>query len=226
LTCVSYPAAQAREDGHLPPTRRAARKENAMNPYLPHALVALVLALPALAATRAGSEPPAEAQASHAAQEGHATQEGHAAPHDSAMPDEHAAHDAHAGQADSHGTDADAPPAIRWASDAPLREGMRRVRAATVSLSHGAHGHLDDAQVQAVAAELEAAVQDMIARCRLAPEPDAALHPLLATVLRASAALAADGFDPAVLAELEAVLARYPLLFEDAGWSADHSASA
>ena len=43
---------------------------------------------------------------------------------------------------------------------------------------------LDEAQVKAVAAELEAAVQDMIARCRLDPEPDAALHPLLA-LLRA-----------------------------------------
>jgi hypothetical protein len=66
----------------------------------------------------------------------------------------------------------------------------------------------------------------MIARCRLDPAPDAALHPLLARVLQASARLAGGEFDAAALAELEAVLQRYPLLFEDAGWSADHSASA
>lgn len=180
-----------------------------MHPYLPHALVALVLVLPSLAATMAFGERPVDAQSTQAAD------------HDGA----HAAHDAQAGHA-THGHDSEALPETRWASDAPLREGMRRVRAATEALSHAAHGHLDEAQVKAVAAELDAAVQDMIARCQLAPEPDAALHPLLASVLRASAALAAGGFDPALLAELEAVLARYPQLFEDAGWSDDHNASA
>ncbi|WP_156968864.1 DnrO protein [Arenimonas metalli] len=183
-----------------------------MHPTLPHALVALVLALPALVASSAGGEPPVDAQSTQATE------------HDGA----HAAEDAQDGHG-NHGHDADADaglPATRWASDAPLREGMRRVRAATEALSHGAHGHLDEAQVKAVAAELEAAVQDMIARCRLDPEPDAALHPLLASVLRASAALAAEGFDPSVLADLEAVLARYPQLFEDADWSEDHNASA
>jgi hypothetical protein len=180
-----------------------------MNPYLPHALVALVLALPALAATRAAGEPPA----AHAAHAAHA---------------DHAVHEAHAGHGDAADADADADalPGTRWVPDAPLREGMRRVRAATEALSHAGHGHLDPVQVKAVAVELEAAVQDMIARCQLAPAPDAALHPLLARVLQASAALAEGQFDAAVLADLEAVLARYPQLFDDAGWSADHSASA
>ena len=176
-----------------------------MNPYLPHALIALLLAAPALVgAVAGGGEPPvpADAHASHPAQDAH---------------DSH--HPAPAG-------DAFTAPATRWASDAPLREGMRRVRVATEGLSHGAYGHLDAGQVQALAAELEAAVQDMIARCRLDPEPDAALHPLLARVLQASAVLAAGEFDAAALAELEAVLLRYPLLFEDADWIVDHSTSA
>jgi hypothetical protein len=176
-----------------------------MNPHLSHALVALLLAAPALAGAIAGQgEPPAEAA-------DHAT---------------HEAQDEHAGHAPAMADDPSALPATRWASDAPLREGMRRVRAATTSLSHAAHGHLDAGQVKAVSAELEAAVQDMIARCRLDPAPDAALHPLLARVLQASARLAGGEFDAAALADLEAVLRRYPLLFEDADWSADHSASA
>ena len=45
-------------------------------------------------------------------------------------------------------------------------------------------------------------------------------------MLRASALLQGGDFDPAALAELEAVLARYPLLFEDADWSAAQSDSA
>lgn len=172
-----------------------------MNPCLPHALVALLLAAPALVGALAGhAGPPVQDEAREA-------------------------QDAHAAHHPPGGHD-DALPATRWASDAPLREGMRRVRAATQALSHAAHGHLDAVQVQAIAAELEAAVQDMFARCKLAPEPDAALHPLLARVLQASATLADGGFDAAALAELEAVLARYPLLFDDTDWILDHSASA
>lgn len=173
-----------------------------MNPMLSHLCVALLLAAPALVLTSAyGTEPPAE-------------------------PASHASHDSHAAHAPGE-TPAQADvPAVRWQADEPLSRGMQRVRAATQALSHGAHGHLAADQVKAIAAELDTAVQDMIAQCRLDPEPDAALHPLLARVLQASAALAHGEFDAAAMAELEAVLARYPVLFEDAAWSADHSDSA
>ena len=139
-------------------------------------------------------------------------------------PHDPASHEAHAPPA-GHETHAPPPPAVRWQADEPLARGMRRVRAAKQALAHGAHGHLDPAQVRAIAATLDAAVQEMFAQCRLAPEPDAALHPLLATVLRASARLAPGRFDAAALAELEAVLARYPRLFDDATWTAPSDAS-
>ena len=116
-------------------------------------------------------------------------------------------------------------PGVRWRADAPLARGMQRVRAATQALSHGAHGRLDSAQVRAIVGELDAAVQGMFAQCRLASEPDAALHPLLARVVMAGARLADGRFDAQALAELEAVLARYPLLFEDAAWSLRSDAS-
>ncbi len=167
-----------------------------MNPCMPQIFIALLLAAPALSVAVTGSAVP-PAQG--------ATQE---------------SHDTHVAIAPV------AVPEVRWASDAPLREGMRRVRAATEALSHGAHGYLDAAQVHAISTELEAAVQDMIARCQLAPEPDAGLHPLLASVLQASATLASGGFDADALAKLEAVLTRYPTLFEDADWSASDSDSA
>ncbi len=135
-----------------------------------------------------------------------------------------ASHDAHAPSAGQDAQDAPAP-AVRWQADEALALGMQRVRAATQSLSNGAHGPLESAQVRAVAAELDSAVQGMFALCRLAPEPDAALHPLLARVLQASARLAKGRFDAQALADLEAVLARYPLLFEDATWSTPIDAS-
>jgi hypothetical protein len=136
-----------------------------------------------------------------------------------------ASHDAHAPPAHHDARDQAAPAASRWQADEPLSRGMQRVRAATQALSHGAHGHLDVAQVRAIAGQLDAAVRDMFAQCRLDPEPDAALHPLLARVLQASARLAEGQFDPQALSWLEAVLARYPQLFEDAAWSVPSDAS-
>lgn len=161
-----------------------------MKSILLHACIALALAVPALASPGARDGEPA-------------------AKHES-----HEAHGAH-GSADAGGL-----PAVRWQSDEPLREGMRRVRAATQALSNGEHGHLGTDQVAAVAQELEAAVHAMFAQCKLDPAPDAALHPLLARVLQASALLAGGEFDAGALAELEAVLARYPQLFADADWNA------
>lgn len=129
------------------------------------------------------------------------------------------AHAAHAAQAAAD----DALPSRRWTPDAPLSRGMQRVRAATATLEHGSHGHLDEAQVRNIAAELKSAVEMMFAECKLEPEPDAALHPLLARVLVASNTLAESGFDAEALAELQAVLARYPRLFDDPAWSASQS---
>lgn len=168
-----------------------------MNPTFPLVLAPLLLAATTLAFPMEHHSPETTPDALHA----------------------HSGEDAHAhGLAHGHGEEA--VPAVRWASDEPLRTGMRRLRAATEALSHAAHGHLDAAQVKGIAAELEGAVQDMFAQCRLAPEPDAALHPLLARVLDASATLAEGSFDAGAHDALLAVLARYPLLFDDEGWSA------
>lgn len=133
-----------------------------------------------------------------------------------------AGHDAHESH-DGHVMPDDALPARRWTPDAPLSRGMQRVRAATATLDHGSHGHLDDAQVRNIAAELKSAVDTMFAECKLEPEPDAALHPLLARVLLAADTLSTSGFDADALADLQAVVARYPLLFDDPAWSASQS---
>lgn len=135
------------------------------------------------------------------------------APHDApGAVDATAPHDAH----DVHAAPADpATPAMRWPADEPLARGMRRVRAATDALAHAKHDHLNAAQVKAIAAELKSAVDGMFAECRLAPDADAALHPLLAKVLGASRTLSAGTFDAVALADLQAVLARYVELFEE-----------
>jgi len=149
-----------------------------------------------------------------------------APPH--AMHGDHAMHGTHGSDASHDAHDAHEPsaanPADRWPADAPLVRGMSRIRTVADALVHASHGHLDAAQVQALAAELKSAVETMFIECRLEPAPDAALHPLLARVLAASQALSDGNFDADALAELRAVLARYAELFEDT--SADQSDSA
>ncbi|HLS84191.1 MAG TPA: DnrO protein [Arenimonas sp.] len=170
-------------------------------------LLGLALALPA-----AAQEHPHASHDAHPAQDSHETHDAHPAQdsHETLGQD---AHDAHV----SHGETVF--PATRWSPDEPLSQGMQRVRAATLSLSHADHGHLDGAQVDAIADELQSAVEAMFAQCKLDPEPDAALHPLLARVLTAATSLREAGFDAGALAMLEQVLADYPRLFDDPAWN-------
>ena len=111
------------------------------------------------------------------------------------------------------------PEGQRWATDAPLRAGMARIRQAVEALEHGVHGHLDAAQQQAAAAQVDAAVADMIANCKLVPEADASLHGLLATFI-AGATAARDGrFTQAELVPMQEALVQYQQRFDDPTWT-------
>ena len=112
-------------------------------------------------------------------------------------------------------------PATPWPSDAPLRDGMRRMHRVLDVLGHGEHGHLDRAQVTAAAQQVRAAAEEMFANCRLEPEPDAALHGVLAVLLQGAGALEANPGDLAPLAGMRSALAHYPRLFVDPQWEAD-----
>ena len=109
-----------------------------------------------------------------------------------------------------------APSAGRWAADAPLRSGMARIGSANAGITRD--GVRPDAKtVVAAADEMRAAVTMIFAECKLAPEADAALHPLLARVLSASQALKDAPTDLAPAADIEDVLNRYRQLFDDPG---------
>ena len=125
-------------------------------------------------------------------------------------------HDAHAAQP-THAA-ALPPDGQRWATDAPLRAGMARIRQAVEALEHGVHGHLDAAQQQAAAAQVDAAVADMIANCNLVPEADASLHGLLATFIAGATAARKGRFGELELAAMQEALAQYPQRFDDPTW--------
>lgn len=110
-------------------------------------------------------------------------------------------------------------PMRRWATDASLRDGMRRIRRAVGALEHYEHGHMDVTQAANVAGLIDAAVGDMVANCGLAPDADAALHGLLAKFVAGAGALREARKPPvAAIAQMRAALARYPQLFDDPQW--------
>ena len=136
-------------------------------------------------------------------------------------------HDVAEHAADEHAEHATAttalptPPATPWASDAPLREGMRRMNQAVVTLGHAENGHLDAAQTSAAAQQVQDAANYMITNCKLAPEPDTALHGVLATLMTGAAAIKGDPANTTPVASMRDAVALYPRMFVDASWNAD-----
>lgn len=124
------------------------------------------------------------------------------------------AHDAEHADAASHaaGTDYAVPAGHEpWTPDAPLVDGMSRVRTAIADL----RAHPGEANVAARAADIDAAVQYMFANCKLDPEPDIALHAVLARLIAGTQALHANPADTAAVVDMQAAVANYEQLFDD-----------
>lgn len=98
-----------------------------------------------------------------------------------------------------------------WTPDAPLMEGMSRVRTAIAGLE----GQPDAATVEARAGDVNAAVDYMFANCELPTEPDIALHAILARLMAGTQALQADPADTAPVTDMHAAVENYEELFDD-----------
>jgi hypothetical protein len=106
-------------------------------------------------------------------------------------------------------------PAQRWATDAPLREGMHGIRTAVEALAHYEMGHMGPEQAAGLAADIQSHVRDIIANCKLAPEADAALHAIIAPLMQNAAALQADPKKLEAIPPMRDALAEYARLFDD-----------
>ena len=98
-----------------------------------------------------------------------------------------------------------------WTPDAPLIEGMSRVRTAIADLE----ADPDAATVAARATDVDAAIEYMFANCKLDTEPDVALHAILARLMAGSQALHANPADTAPVADMHAAVGNYEALFDD-----------
>lgn len=117
---------------------------------------------------------------------------------------------------DDHAALSTAPmPAQRYATDAPLREGMRRVRAALDELRHYEMGHMPEQIALERVGDIEEATRYMFANCKLAAAPDAALHGMLVPLLAAAAALKKNPQDLPAVGAMRNAVADYPRYFDD-----------
>lgn len=77
----------------------------------------------------------------------------------------------------------------KWATDAPLREGMGRIR--TLVAPRLAHGSTMGAEESAaLAAKIEGEVGTIVANCKLTPKADAALHAVLSQLMAGTGSMA------------------------------------
>jgi hypothetical protein len=102
----------------------------------------------------------------------------------------------------------------RWATDAPLRQGLERIRDGVAPIVAASTARpLTKDEATALSGAIKDQVQFLVENCKLEPRADAALHVLLNDFL--------EGADPASKAGLERVvkaLNLYPHHFDHHGW--------
>ncbi|MHB8913282.1 MAG: DnrO protein [Lysobacter sp.] len=116
---------------------------------------------------------------------------------------------------------AQAVPAQRWATDAPLRTGMGRIRTAVDALQHYERGHMGPEQAIALATQIEGDVTYLVANCKLQPQADVALHVIIAELVAGAQALKANPANLAAIPPMREVLADYARNFNDPGFGQD-----
>ena len=99
-------------------------------------------------------------------------------------------------------------PGKRWLPDSSLRVGMARIQQATNDAA-------DPKARSALASEIESSVQFMFQNCKLEPDADAALHPLLARLLGVANQLKKDPESSVPIQIVVDTLAEYRELFDD-----------
>ncbi len=111
----------------------------------------------------------------------------------------------------------------RWPTDASLRAGMAGIRKAFDADHPAIHaGKETDAQYDALAAAVEAQVNEIVAHCKLPPAADANLHYVVADLLQGVNLM--RGGDPARsrhdgAALVHGALLAYPKYFDDPEWT-------
>lgn len=128
---------------------------------------------------------------------------------------ETASHEGHAAQALALTLDNGA----KWQGDDVMLRGMTAIRAALASRSPAIHDNtLPAGEYLALAAEVQAQVDDMVANCQLSPAVDEQFHMVLGQVLEGTAAMEAGTDARAGAVQIVEALNAYGRHFDHPGW--------
>jgi hypothetical protein len=131
--------------------------------------------------------------------------------------------------ADAHKHDHGAAPAKlelnngkKWATDAPLRQGMENIRKLMQASLHDIHeNRLSAAKYGALAKQVDAEVGGIVANCKLEPKADAQLHLVIADIGEGAEAMAGKSKQAkrqAGAVKVLGALDKYGAHFEHPGW--------
>jgi hypothetical protein len=116
-------------------------------------------------------------------------------------------------------------PAQRFATDAPLRQGMARIHGALDELHHYEMGHMPKSIAIERVDAIQAATEYLFANCNLDAQADAALHGMLAPLLGGVQAFRKDPDDRSTIAAMREAVAVYPRVFDDPRWRVEADAA-
>ncbi len=115
----------------------------------------------------------------------------------------------------------------KWASDAPLRASMTKIRDAVDAKLPAVHrGKLATAQYDALGGEIEVQVANIVQNCKLDPQADEVLHAILAELLEGNEKLrgrSAKAERSAGVAQVVRSLEQYARYFEHPGFEAPNA---
>lgn len=123
----------------------------------------------------------------------------------------------HAGHHPAAPAETGAAPAQRWAADATLAENMRGIRVAVDALDHYQHGHMGPEQAAILAAKIQGHANEIVAKCKLPPDADAALHAILVPLMSGAVGLQRDPTQTRLIAPMQAALVQYGRQFDGDG---------
>ena len=111
----------------------------------------------------------------------------------------------------------------KWATDAPLRAGMARIRGLVEPRIGAAHaGKLTPVQYRELATQVETEVGGIVANCKLEPKADAMLHLVIADIGAGTDSMAgknAAAAPAAGLMQVARAVNRYGSHFDDPGFT-------
>ena len=136
-------------------------------------------------------------------------------------PTGHEAHHDH--HHDKHAAELSLDHGKKWQTDAPLRQGMQRIRDAALQAVPAFHqDRFSQTDAAKLAAHIRAQVDYLVEHCKLEPRADASLHALIGELLLGADTLEREPLSMQGLPGIIQTLRVYPDYFDHPGWVLQH----